>query len=134
DSLKEEFVTALRDASDTTGASRKRVYLEPFTPIRSGIIWRFNNLFWQQLPLWENASGHGFEKSLPGGTSDANHPEAVADAVADFWTLLKDLDGHNQLPPEIFVLEIGIGTGKRAALWLDCFRALDRERGTQDRK
>jgi len=108
DQLKDEFVNALNDAIDPAAGARKRVYLEPFAPVRSGIIWRFNNLFWQHLPLWETAAGHGFEKSLPGGTSDANHPEAVADAVADFWTLLKDLDGHNQLPQEIFALEIGV--------------------------
>ena len=130
DSLKEEFVSALEEVADTAASSKKRVYLEPFTPNRSGLIWRFNNLFWHHLPLWESASGHGFEKALPGGTSDANHPEAVADAVADFWTLLKDLESHNQLPPEIFALEIGPGTGQRARAWLDRFRALDRERGT----
>jgi hypothetical protein len=131
ETLKDEFIGALRDAAEDGGATPKRIYLEPFTPLRSCLIWRFNNLFWQHLPLWEAASGKGFERALPGGTSDANHPEAVADAVADFWTLLKDLDNHKQLPPEIFVLEIGVGTGKRACLWLDRFRALDRERGTQ---
>jgi len=131
ESLKDEFVSVLNDAVDPAASSRKRIYLEPFTPMRSGIIWRFNDLFWQQLPLWESAAGHGFEKALPTGTSDANHPEAVADAVADFWTLLKDLDSHNQLPQEIFALEIGVGTGRRAASWLDCFRKLDQERGTQ---
>ena len=131
DSLKQEFVDALNDAAESALGSRKRIYLEPFTPIRSGTIWRFNDLFWQHLPLWESATGHGFEVALPGGTSDANHPEAVAHAVADFWTLLKDLESHNQLPAEIFALEIGVGTGQRAAAWLNCFRALDRERGTQ---
>jgi hypothetical protein len=131
DSFKEEFIAALSDAADPAAGSRKRIYLEPFSPIRSGLIWRFNNLFWQHLPLWESAAGHGFEKALPGGTSDANHPEAVADSVADFWTLLKDLEGHNQLPQEIFVLEIGVGTGKRACAWMDRFRTLDNERGTQ---
>ena len=130
ESLKEEFVSALNDAADPAASSKKRVYLEPFTAVRSGLIWRFNNLFWQHLPLWEAASGQGFEKALPGGTSDANHPEAVADAVADFWTLLKDLESHNQLPPEIFAMEIGVGTGRRACAWLDRFHALDRERGT----
>ena len=130
DALKEEFVEALKEATDVQAGSKKRVYLEPFTPIRSSIIWRFNNLFWQHLPLWETAAGHGFEKALPTGTSDANHPEAVADAVADFWTLLKDLEGHNLLPAEIFAMEIGVGTGRRAAAWLDRFRALDHERGT----
>jgi len=131
ETLKAEFLRALKDGLDGSGGSADRVYLERFTPMRSCLIWRFNDLFWQHLPLWEAASGKGFERALPGGTSDANHPEAIADAVADFWTLLKDLDSHNQLPPEIFVLEIGIGTGKRAALWLDRFRVLDRERGTQ---
>ena len=131
ESLKEEFANALNDSADPIGATRKRVYLEAFTPVRSGVIWRFNDLFWQHLPMWESAAGHGFEDALPGRTSDANHPEAIADAVADFWTLLKDLDGHKQLPPEIFTLEIGVGTGQRAAAWLDRFRALDRERGTQ---
>src|SRR5436853_4682051 len=82
ESLKEEFVSALNDAADPAAGSRKRVYLEPYTTIRSGVIWRFNDLFWQHLPLWETAAGHGFEKALPTGTSDANHPEAVADAVA----------------------------------------------------
>src|SRR5215510_12566853 len=131
ESLKEEFANALNDSVDPVAGSRKRVYLEAFTPIRCSLIWRFNDLFWQHLPLWESASGHGFEDALPGRTSDANHPEAVADAVADFWTLLKDLESHNQLPPEIFALEIGVGTGTRAAAWLDRFRQLDRERGTQ---
>ena len=131
ESLKEELLSALNDVSDAAAGSRKRVYLEPFKTIRSSLIWRFNDLFWQHLPLWENASGKGFEKALPAGTSDANHPEAVADAVADFWTLLKDLESHNQLPEEIFAIEIGVGTGRRAAEWLDRFRALDRERGTK---
>jgi hypothetical protein len=131
EALKAEFATALDDASDAAVGARKRIYLEAFNPVRSGVIWRFNHLFWQHLPLWETAAGHGFEKALPGGTSDANHPEAISDAVADFWTLLKDLEGHNQLPQEIFALEIGVGTGTRAAAWLDRFRQLDRERGTQ---
>jgi hypothetical protein len=129
DCLKEEVVAVLRDAENLDG-SVKRIYLEPFCPGRAGMIWQFNRLFWQHLPLWESASGHGFERALPGGTSDANHPEAVSDAVTEFWTLLKDLDGRNQLPQEIFTIEIGVGTGQRAAAWLDRFRALDREKGT----
>jgi hypothetical protein len=54
----------------------------------------------------------------------------VADAVGDFWTLLRDMDKRGQLPAEIFALEIGVGSGTRAGLWLDRFRALDEERGT----
>jgi len=107
-----------------------RVYLEDFVPVRESVIWRFNRLFWQRVADWEAASGRTFEQALPSGQSDANHPVAVADAVADFWTLLRDLDKHNRLPPDIFALEIGVGAGTRAARWLDRFKALDEERGT----
>jgi hypothetical protein len=50
--------------------------------------------------------------------------------VAEFWTLLREMDKRGQLPAEIFALEIGVGTGGRAALWLDRFRALDEARAT----
>ena len=104
--------------------------LEAWTPVRDSVIWRFNRLFWQRVADWEAASGRRFEEALPSGQSDASRPEAVADSVADFWTLLRDLEKKGQLPPEIFALEIGVGSGQRAALWLDRFRALDEERGT----
>ena len=105
------------------------VALESFGPLRASVIWGFNTLFWQHVAAWEAVSGRPFEHVLPSGRSDANHPQAIADAVADFWTLLRDLEMRNQLPPEIFVLEIGVGTGARAAQWLDRFRELDAERG-----
>jgi len=113
-----------------TRAPAGRVHLEAFAPVRESIIWRFNRLFWQRVADWEAASGRTFEQALPSGQSDANHPEAVADAVADFWTLLRDLDKRGQPPADIFVLEIGVGSGTRAARWLDRFKALDEERGT----
>ena len=106
------------------------VALEAWVPIRDSVIWRFNRLFWQRVGDWEAASGRRFEEALPSGQSDARRPDAVADAVADFWTLLRDLEKRGQLPPEMFALEIGVGSGQRAALWLDRFRALDEERGT----
>jgi hypothetical protein len=105
------------------------VALEPFGPLRASLIWTFNTLFWQHIAAWEAVSGRSFEQALPSGRSDANHPDAVADSVADFWTLLRDLEMRTQLPAEIFVLEIGVGTGERAARWLDRFRDLDAERG-----
>ena len=104
--------------------------LDDFGPLRDSLIWRFNRLFWQRLADWEAASGRGFEAALPSGQSDANHPQAVADSVGDFWTLLRDLEAHGQLPAEIFALEIGIGAGTRARLWLDRFKALDDQCGT----
>jgi hypothetical protein len=111
-------------------AAGARVYLDAFVPVRDSIIWRFNRLFWQRVGDWEAATGRGFEQALPSGQSDANHADAVADAVADFWTLLRDVDKRGQLPADLFVLEIGVGSGTRAARWLDRFKALDEERGT----
>jgi hypothetical protein len=106
------------------------LYLDDYRPYRDCLIWSFNRLFWRYLGDWENASGKGFEAALPGGSSDANHPQAVSDSVADFWTLLRDLETRGQLPAEIFGLEIGVGSGARAAAWLDRFKALDEQCGT----
>jgi hypothetical protein len=108
----------------------ERVWLGEWSPVRDSLIWQFNRLFWQRVADWEAAAGRSFEQALPSGQSDANHPAAVTDAVADFWTLLRELDKRGHLPAEIFALEIGVGSGRRAALWLDGFRALDEERGT----
>jgi hypothetical protein len=106
------------------------VVLAEWTPLGSSLVWQFNRLFWQRLADWERQAGRGFEAALPSGRSDANHPEAVADGVADFWTLLVELDKRGQLPAEIFALEIGVGSGARAGLWLDRFKALDEARST----
>jgi hypothetical protein len=104
--------------------------LESFGPSRESIIWDFNRLFWQNLPVWETASGQGYEKALPTGVSDGHNPEAITDSVREFRTLLKDLEAKKQLPGELFVLEIGVGTAERALRWLDSFRAIDREEST----
>jgi len=127
--LPEQLGRAL--ASVRTGASEDRVYFGGFTPWRTSIIWRFNRLFWQWLADWERASGRGFEAALPSGSSDANHPAAVADSVSEFWRLLKELESRRQLPAEIIALEIGGGTGMRAKAWLDGFKALDEQSGTR---
>jgi hypothetical protein len=119
----------LSSASGTTRCGN-RLPLEEFRSFRQSIAWDFNRLYWHKLTDWEQATGRSYEQALPGGKSDANHPDAVAHGVADFWTLLKDLDSHRQLPPEIFALEIGVGLGTRAKLWLDAFRSLDRERAS----
>ena len=122
----------LKDALQAVraGSSPDAVFLDQFAPWRDSIIWRFNRLFWQWLSEWEAASGRGFEAALPSGSSDANNPKAVADSVTEFWRLLKDLEARHQLPSEIVALEIGVGTGARAAAWLDGFKALDEQSGT----
>lgn len=108
-----------------------RLFLEEFTSYRTSATWAFNSLYWSRLDEWEKATGKGYEQALPGGTSDASRPEGVADSVADFWTLLQDMERKRQLPAELFVLELGVGAGVRCGLWLNKFKALDEQRGTK---
>jgi hypothetical protein len=133
--LRAEMLRVMTPANPGHGqqprADADKLVLEEFASFRSSIAWQFNRLYWQRLAEWERSTGKSYEQALPGGKSDANHPAAVADGVADFWTLLQDLEKRNQLPAEIFILEIGIGMGTRAGLWLNRFHELDRERGTQ---
>ena len=51
--------------------------------------------------------------------------------IVEFWEQLRKIESQHLLPPEIYILEIGVGTGERANRWLDGFKALDCERGTQ---
>jgi len=130
--LQDDLARAVRSLDARAEANAdNHVYLDEFRPYRDCLIWSFNRLFWRYLGDWEAASGKGFEAALPGGSSDANHPQAVSDSVADFWTLLRDLDARGQLPAEIFGLEIGVGSGARASAWLDRFKALDEQCGTE---
>ncbi len=75
-------------------------------------------------------TGKGYQEALPGGKSDGNQDEAVVDSVADFWTLLRDMETRKQLPAEIFILEIGVGSGTRCGMFVEKFRQLDQQRGT----
>ncbi len=97
---------------------------------RQRSLWIFNRLYWNHFSEWERWTGRGDERALPGGASDAHYATSIADGVADFWTLLRELDKTGDLPQEIYYLEIGVGTGVRCGLWLDQFQALDRQRGT----
>jgi hypothetical protein len=130
----ERLLDDLATAVATVGTGEREpagwVVLEDWGPLSESTIWRFNRLFWQRLGDWERQIGRGFEAALPSGRSDAHDPAAVADAVADFWTLLVELDKRGQLPHEIFALEVGVGSGTRAGLWLDRFKAIDETRGT----
>jgi hypothetical protein len=129
--LRPELLRAIaRTQPSDSPPVQDRLPLEDFRSLRHSIVWKFNALYWNRLKEWEQATGKGYEEALPGGVSDGHQPEAIADAVGDFWNLLHELETKNQLPPEIFLLEIGVGTGTRCGLWLDRFRELDQIRGT----
>lgn len=108
-----------------------RIPLEDFQSMRHSIVWEFNKFYWRHLNAWEKATGQGYDKALPGGGSDGHHAQAIADDVEEFLDLLTDLREKNQLPPEVHLLEIGVGSGFRCGQWLDIFREADAKRGTE---
>jgi len=133
DNLRAEMLRALaaiHPEKSLQAQPEDRIPLEAFKSFRHSIAWEFNKLYWTCLGDWEKTTGRGYQQALPGGKSDGNDAEAVADSVADFWTLLRDMDTKKQLPAEIFILELGVGSGTRCGMFVDRFRALDQQRGT----
>ena len=127
--LRADLLEALRSA-DPNAPADGRVALEDFRSLRTSIVWEFNKFFWRHLTAWEKATGQGYDKALPGGGSDGHNPQAIADDVVEFLDRLCELKRENQVPPEINLLEIGVGSGSRCAQWLNRFQELDQQRGT----
>jgi hypothetical protein len=131
DTFPQQLAAAVRMLQGvTTAGDEPPLILDGFKPWRDCLIWPFNRLFWQQLAAWEEYAKRGFEAALPSGGSDANHPEAVKDSVEEFCALLRDLEQRGQLPQDIYAMEIGVGSGARARLWLDRFQDYDQQCGT----
>ncbi|MGB8344724.1 MAG: class I SAM-dependent methyltransferase [Ktedonobacteraceae bacterium] len=111
----------------TTAANSEKCYLEPFQPARNSIIWSFNALYWNALDKWEETFHKSYEVALPGGVTDACNPEFVSESVKHLCQVLDGLRSRDQLPEEIFILEIGVGNGTQARTWLDEFQRYSRE-------
>lgn len=130
--LRKEMLRAMARARGAEAASPEpdRIVLEDFNTFRRSIAWKFNSLYWRRLNDWERATGKGYEQALPGGQSDGHVPEAIDGSVTEFHALLRDMDSKRQLPAEIYMLEIGVGSGARCLLWLNGLRDQDRRHGT----
>ena len=122
---------AIEAQAPDSAERRARVYFEDFQSFRKSIVWEFNRLYWQRVKDWEKATGKSYEQALPGGQSTGKDAHAINDSVEQFWKLLKELETSNRLPQELFILEIGVGMGAHAGMWLDAFCALDQSRGTR---
>ncbi|HJT90324.1 MAG TPA: SAM-dependent methyltransferase [Mycobacterium sp.] len=106
-----------------------RVFLEDWTAGSHSCIWRFNALYWSALELWEKATGRGYEQALPGGESDARNRAAAADLIGELMAVWDRLGRANALPDELYIIELGVGNGNQAKVFLDEFRELDRRHG-----
>ena len=110
-------------------ASSDRLILEDWGPGRDSCIWRFNELYWQFLALWEEATGHEYEQALPGGESDARNRMAVRDLIGELFAVWDSLDARHALPEDLCVLELGVGNGNFAQVFFDEFARLDQSHG-----
>ena len=121
--LNEVTASLLRHGAD-------RIFLEDWTDGSRSCIWRFNALYWSALDLWEKATGRGYEQALPGGESDACNRDAARDLIGELMAAWDRLDKANALPDELYIVELGVGNGGQAKVFLDEFRKLDHRHGT----
>lgn len=131
-----ELAVDLRRAGEVDWAAAARTLLQPDTeavalegwaPGARSCIWAFNALYWQALHRWEEATGRGYESALPGGRSGASRPEAARDAVASLFQVWDGLAGRRALPEELYVVELGVGDGTQARVFLDELARADAE-------
>ena len=113
------------------GEAEPRLYLEDWMPMRESCIWDFNGLYWSHLAAWEAASGRGYESTLPGGASDGTNDAAARESILTLFDVWDQLAERRALPEQLYVLELGVGNGNQARVWLDAFLRLDRERGRE---
>jgi hypothetical protein len=106
-----------------------RVPLESWCPGTQSCIWGFNALYWKALAHWEQSTGKGYESALPGGESDARNVEAARELIQKLFTVWDSLAERRALPEELYVLELGVGNGNQAKVWLDELLRYDRETG-----
>ncbi|MBA2448689.1 MAG: hypothetical protein H0V51_11755 [Chloroflexi bacterium] len=122
-----ELTRALADPDRSAPSGRQ--YLEDWGPGAASCIWDFNALYWKALALWEQATGRGYEQALPGGESDARNLAAARELILKLFAIWDDLAARRALPEELHILELGVGNGNQARIWLDEFLRLDRELG-----
>ena len=107
------------------------VVLEPWVPASQSCIWRFNALYWQALSHWEASTGREYEQALPDGQSDARNTAAAAEMIGELFAVWDGLAARHALPPELYIVELGVGNGSQARTWLDTFADLDRRHGRE---
>ena len=107
------------------------VPLEDWCAGSDSCIWAFNGLYWRALDRWEKATGRAYEQALPGGESDARNLSGVREIISALLDNCDRLVERRALPEELYVLELGVGNGNQARVWLDEFRRMDAARGTE---
>jgi Putative S-adenosyl-L-methionine-dependent methyltransferase len=117
----------------SNGGSRKeegdRLFLEEWARPSKSVIWAFNRSYWRHLSAWDSTFDRDYAAALPGGVSDGSNPAFWRDRVDAFVQTLERLDQWSELPDEIHVVELGVGDGAQARVWLDTFAQVCEEKG-----
>jgi hypothetical protein len=113
------------DGADETDA----VYLEEWTRASKSVIWQFNLMYWSDLGLWEEVTGKDYAQALPGGESAATNTDAARAIILELFRIWDGLVERHALPDQLTVLELGVGNGDQAKVWLDEFVKIDKEQG-----
>jgi hypothetical protein len=92
-------------------------------------MWSFNRAYWRHLASWDKTFQKDYAAALPGGVSDGTNPQFWGAQLDAFLDTLDRLDAWSELPEVIHVLELGVGDGEQALVWLDTFAAACSERG-----
>lgn len=125
--LKDLTAALLRELGGQRTADR--VLLEDWGPGSESCIWQFNARYWTDLELWERSTGRGYEQALPGGESDARDRGAVRELIRGLFTVWDGLAAAGALPEQLCIVELGVGNGHQAEVFLDEFQALDLAHG-----
>jgi hypothetical protein len=105
------------------------IHLEDWVRPSKSVMWSFNRSYWRHLAAWDQTFEKDYASSLPGGASDGTSPAFWGEQIETFMAALNRLDEWSELPDEIHVLELGVGDGQQAKVWLDGFAAACREHG-----
>src|SRR4029079_17184414 len=108
------------------------VVLEPWVPGSESCIWRFNTLYWQGLSRRGQSTGRECERARPGGQSDARNTAAAAEMIGELFAVWDGLDARHALPPELYIVELGVGNGSHARTSLHPLAQLDRAHRRDD--
>ena len=127
--LEAQVTQALNEAAAGEAANGHQ-YLEDWRPNSQSVIWDFNGLYWGSLGHWEEATGQEYEQALPGGESDARNSAAAREIIEGLFDVWDKLAERKALPEDLHVLELGVGNGNQAKVWLDEFVKIERERHT----
>ena len=124
-----EIVERLSKALGVIPDIHECIHLEDWVRPSKSVMWAFNRSYWRHLAAWDETFQKDYAASLPGGVSDGTNPVFWREQIDDFMDVLSRLDEWSELPDEIHVLELGVGDGQQAKVWLDCFAHACSEQG-----